>query len=314
MRRSQEFIKFALTYDNTSSFDGTGAQIQRILAIFAICRRFGIPYIHSGIKELIVTPLDPFQTESELLEYLKRVNNYFELPSDFEVGNARKVSKLQTLSKFKLLEIRAANKFPFEKKELVAIANPFQVLNHKPELYTLTAKSLKQKSSASEIKRIILHYRRGSNTLDILPGESAPRGLPNEWYTKTLRKYVAKYQELGIDFRVEVYTDMPKSSFTYTPKEFQSHLWSYEPRFKNGAVDVFGEDVKNTVFAEFGDELIVHHGGDPLQGLIDMSEADILITSRSSYSYVGGLLNLKGKIIIPPGFWHSKLNSWILEP
>jgi hypothetical protein len=45
-----------------------------------------------------------------------------------------------------------------------------------------------------------------------------------------------------------------------------------------------------------------------------MSEADILITSRSSYSYVGGLLNLKGKIIIPSGFWHSKLNSWVLEP
>jgi hypothetical protein len=314
MRASQEFTKLALTYDNTASFDGTGAQIQRILAIFAICRRYDIPYIHSGIKELIITPLDPFQTESELLEYLKRVNNYFELPSDFELGNAREVSKLQTLSNFKLLEMRVANKLHFGKKELVAIANPFQVLNRIPELYTLAAKNLQHKSSASATKRIILHYRRGSNTLDILPGESEPRGLPNEWYTKTLRKYVTNYQELGIDFRVEVYTDMPKSSFTYTPKEFQSHLWSHEPRFKNGAVEVFGEDIKNTVFAEFGDKLIVHHGGDPLQGLIDMSEADILITSRSSYSYVGGLLNLKGKIIIPSGFWHSKLNSWVLEP
>jgi hypothetical protein len=68
------------------------------------------------------------------------------------------------------------------------------------------------------------------------------------------------------------------------------------------------------VFAEFGNNLVVHHGGDPLQGLIAMSEADILIISRSSYSYVGGLLNLSGKVIIPPGFWHTKLNSWVVEP
>ena len=106
---------------------------------------------------------------------------------------------------------------------------------------------------------------------------------------------------------------MPKSSFTYTPKEYQSRLWSVEPRVKNEALEVPGKDIKNRVFAEFGDELIVHHGGNPLQGLIDMSETDVLITSRSSYSYVCGLHNLSGEIIIPPGFWHNKLDSGVLE-
>ena len=107
---------------------------------------------------------------------------------------------------------------------------------------------------------------------------------------------------------------MPKSSFTYTPKEYQSRLWSVEPRVKNEALEVPGKDIKNRVFAEFGDELIVHHGGNPLQGLVGMSETDVLITSRSSYSYVYGLDNLSDKIIIPPGFWHNKLDSGVLEP
>lgn len=314
MKAYQEFSKFALTYDNKASFDGTGAQIQRILGVYAICKRFDIPYLHSGINELIITPLDPFQTEFELGEYLERVNQYFDFPSDIGAVCDRRVSKLQNLTKLKLLEMRARNKMHLGEKELIAVANPFQILNQIPEIYGLAARSVKHLDSESDSKKIVLHYRRGSNTLDILPGESKPRGLSNEWYLRTLRKYVAHYQQLGIDFSVEIYTDMPKSSFTYVPNDFQSHLWSYEPRFKDGAVEMLGEDIKSTVFAEFAEGLIVHHGGDPLQGLIDMSTADILITSRSSYSYVGGLLNQSGKIIIPPGFWHSKLDSWVLEP
>ena len=312
MKTFKEFSKFALTYDNTASFDGTGAQIQRILGVYAICKRFNIPYIHSGINELIITPLDPFQTELELREYLVRVNRYFDFPAEVGAAGDRTLLKVQNLTRAKLLEIRTRNKMHLGKKELIAVANPFQILNQMPDIYGLAAKSLKHLVSAN--KKIVLHYRRGSNTLDILPGESKPRGLSNEWYLNTLRKYVSHYQESGVDFVIEIYTDMPKSTFTYTPKDFQSHLWSYEPRFKDGVVEVIGEDIKRTVFAEFGDKLLVHHGGDPLQGLIDMSEADILITSRSSYSYVGGLLNLSGKIIIPPGFWHSKLDSWVLEP
>lgn len=314
MRAFNENTRIALTYDNTASFDGTGAQIQRILATFAICRRYGLPYVHSGIKELIITPLDPFQTEADLSAYLGRVNNYFELPSDYEVGNVREISRLQTLTKSSLLGIRATNKLNFGKRKIIAIANPIQILNRMPELYMLATKKLKYKTLPKAAKKITVHYRRGSNTLDILPGESAPRGLSNDWYIRTLRKYVKRFQESKIDFTIEVLTDMPKASFYYSPKQFQSHLWTYEPRFKNGLVEVFGEDLKNSVFAEFGNQLFVKHGGDPLQGLIDMSEADILITSRSSYSYVGGLLNLNGKIISPPGFWHSKLDSWVLEP
>jgi hypothetical protein len=314
MKANQKLPKFALTYDNTSSFDGTGAQIQRILGIYALSKKFNIPYLHSGIKDLIITPLDPFQTEFELQQYLKRVNNYFDFPTDQEADGDRVVSRLQTLSRIKLLEIRSVNKLKLSKVQVVAIANPFKILNKMPDTYAIATKNLNRLCSETAHKRIVVHYRRGSNTLDILPGELAPRGLSNEWYLNTLRKYVSIYQKLGVDFTIEIYTDMPRESFTYFPKEFQSHLWSYEPRLKDGAIEVLGEDVKSTVFAEFGNKLKVHHGGDPLQGLIDMSEADILITSRSSYSYVGGLLNLRGTIIIPPGFWHSKLDSWVLEP
>ena len=314
MKANQKYPRFVLTYDNTASFDGTGAQIHRILAVYAICKRFNIPYLHSGISELIITPLDPFQTELELQEYLVRVNQYFELPSDVGVRDFRSVRKLHNLTKMNLLNIRARNMVNSGRKELIAVANPLQVINRIPDIYRLAAKNPSDLKSGSAKKKIVLHYRRGSNTLDVLPGESKPRGLPNSWYLRTLRKYVAIYQNLGIDFTIEIFTDMPKSSFVYQPKDFQLDLWSYEPRFKEGKIEVFGEDIRNTLFSEFDSNLVVHHGGDPLQGLISMSVADILITSRSSYSYVGGLLNLGGVVVFPPEFAHGRLNSWVLEP
>lgn len=312
MNDGQVIPKIALTYDNTASFDGTGAQVQRILGIYAVCKRFRIPYIHSEIAELIITPLDPFQTETDLKEYLKRANQYFTFPSDPRIEGDMPLSKLQTLTKSKLLLIRGRNKIPFGMGKLVALANPFRILNQMPNIYSLAAQDLNCQRILSEKKKIILHYRRGSNTLDILPGESTSRGLSNDWYLRTLRKYVNIYQTSGIDFCVEIYTDMPNSTFVYKPKAFQSHLWSYEPRYREGEIEILGEDIRNTIFVEFGEILTVHHGGDPLQGLIDMSQADILITSRSSYSYVGGLLNLDGLVVMPPEFWHKKLDSWVL--
>lgn len=314
MSKHSSLPGIALTYDNTASFDGTGAQVQRILGVYAVCKKFHIPYIHSEITELIITPLDPFQSEAELKEYLERTNSYFHFSSVKGMKDKRPKSKLQTLTRLKLMEFRIRNKANIGKGQLIAVANPFQILNRWPDIYTLAAEDLGQPRLATGKKRIVLHYRRGSNTLDILPGESKPRGLSNDWYLRILRKYIAIYEGSETDFSVEIYTDMPKETFTYHPKQFQSHLWSYEPRYKNGAIEILGENLKETIFKEFGSRLSVHHGGDPLQGLIEMSQADILITSRSSYSYVGGILNLEGKVVIPPGFWHQKLERWVLEP
>jgi hypothetical protein len=313
MKANKRYRKFALTYDNTASFDGTGAQIQRILGVYALCKRFNIPYFHSGISKLIITPLDPFQTELELRNYLIRVNEYFNLPSDIEMSKDRTLKQLQTLSKITLFKIRILNMFNFGRYYLIAVADPLQVINQIPDTYKWASKSLISLKSESASKKIVLHYRRGSNTLDILPGESKPRGLPNSWYLKVLRKYVEMYRDLGIDFTIEILTDMPKSSFVYQPKDFQMNMWSYEPRFKNGRIEIMGEDIRNTVFSGIEGDLTVRHGGDPLQGLIAMGEADILIMSRSSYSYVGGLLNSGGTVVYPPEFSLGRLDSWVLE-
>jgi hypothetical protein len=304
----------ALTYNNASSFDGTGAQMQRILGVYSICKFLRIPYVHSPISEMIITPLDPFQSEGELTQYLSRLNSFIELPTFKADSDSYSRREIQTITPTNLLKIRLHSKLATKKSELVAISNPFKVVNRMPDIYRLAIKDLPVYPLSNEKKRIALHYRRGSNTLDVLPGESKPRALENSWYINVLEKYTQIWEKAGIDFSIDVYTDMPKESFVYYPMEFQSHLWSYEPRYRNGKVEVLGEDLKETLFMKFQNNLIVHHGGDPLDGLLAMSQADLLIISRSSYSYVAGLMNRHGKIIVPTGFWHKELKNWIIEP
>jgi hypothetical protein len=51
--------------------------------------------------------------------------------------------------------------------------------------------------------------------------------------------------------------------------------------------------------------------GDPIEALEAMATADLLMMSRSSFSYVAAILNAEGIVIYHP-FWHSPLPEWIV--
>jgi hypothetical protein len=45
--------------------------------------------------------------------------------------------------------------------------------------------------------------------------------------------------------------------------------------------------------------------------LQELIEADVLVMSRSSFSFVGALLNTKGTIIYPTERWHQAMPHWL---
>ena len=79
-------------------------------------------------------------------------------------------------------------------------------------------------------------------------------------------------------------------------------------RIKNSVV-VKPEDNHLEDFAEFK-SMIYHINECPVQTLIDLTRADILLASRSSFSYVAGMLKGHGVVLFHP-FWHSLAPSWI---
>jgi hypothetical protein len=74
-------------------------------------------------------------------------------------------------------------------------------------------------------------------------------------------------------------------------------------------VTVSPEDNHLEDFAEFKDA-IWHINTSPVETLQALSKADILLASRSSFSYVAGILNKQG-IILFHTFWHSLSPRWI---
>jgi hypothetical protein len=307
------FPASALTY-NDEIDDGVGAQLHRIIGIYTLSVLYRIPYRHTGIKNLLITALDPYQTQKELDVYIRRINEIFELPSS-DFGSQRDYKfELPSPTKLNLNLIRLKNRLRIGKFRTFVISNPFVILNKNPDAYLL---AIPQLPMAENIKRdfvnIVVHYRRGSSSFDILPGESAPRAILNEWYLKVLNKYVDQLKADKIKYHIDLFTDMPKHNLDFAPIAFQRDFWKQLPRFEKEMITIHGEDLNQTTFRDFGDSLTVHYGGDPLNDLMHMAEADLLIMSRSSFSFVGALLNRNGKIIVPPNFGHNNLSSWITE-
>jgi hypothetical protein len=108
--------------------------------------------------------------------------------------------------------------------------------------------------------------------------------------------------------RILILTDAPQTEVYYSPPSNQVGLWEDTPSFREGIMHVHA-NVFPALMNRYPDLRIIS-GGDPIDALKIMSQADYLIMSRSSLSYLGALLNRNGTIFFPPDFWHKPLKGW----
>lgn len=302
-----------LTYNATVNDDGTGAQIQRILGIYAICRKYGFFYLHTPIKNLVTHPLDPFQSSKELQGYLTRVNEYFNLPSDGPLQFDKVIDQERISIKY-LRKLQLIMRFSKAKKILVEISNPGLIVDANADILKLAVSDLQHLTSVESKTKvsIILHIRRDVQGNFVITGESEPRSLPIEYYKEELRTILASL-DLGSEYEIAVFTDIPKNAFQFKPRTQDLELWRRAGhKFVDGRIQVDALDLEKE-FEEFKPNIEFIYGGDPLDAIIQMSTADYFVMSRSSLSYLVGILNQNGKIIYPPRFWAAPLSNWILK-
>lgn len=86
-------------------------------------------------------------------------------------------------------------------------------------------------------------------------------------------------------------------------------------KYDNIVFHIFSESTNNNLFAHIrdftkykADDIILHMDSDIKMSFHSMVMADILIMSKSSFSYTAGLLN-KGIVYYFP-FWHAPLKRW----
>jgi hypothetical protein len=282
-----------LTYHNEGLTDGAGAQLQRILSLFLVAKFYKVNYLHRGLHALSYQGAKALDTNSEQPGQIQEYNQLFTLPSDtqplfqaaYQVGDLLEPMILQ------------AKEDP--RNILFVVQFTGTLVDSKPDILNQPLPipwALRTLSPAKKSLHIAIHVRRG----ELFVVDSS-RMLPNSYYVECMR---ALQKVLGpLPYEFHIYTEQLTKLTVITPEHHGICSRIEKP------VTVSPEDNHLEDFAEFKDA-VWHINTSPVETLQALCKADILLASRSSFSYVAGILNRQG-IILFHTFWHSLSPRWI---
>lgn len=306
--------KVILTYDNGVVLDGIGAQFQRIFAIRALADNLLFDYLHTGLKDITTHPLDPFQSSNDRKEYVNKLNDFLSFcNSNLEILKSSKLVEVDRISiNLRYLIHISIKSILLNRIYLLKIVEPYDIIDLRPDFYLSIQKHVNTKSKFKPIHKsnvdMVLHYRRGVGNYAIYGNQTISRELPESYYHNLFLELTKEFH-LNRKSKIVVLTDSPINSMKYFPPKDQLGIWEDSPRFKNGVMYISAFDSKK-VFQELSEKVEIICGGDPLNSLLNMANAQILVLSRSSFSYVAAILNSSGVIYAAPNFWHKKLKHW----
>lgn len=299
--------QIALTYDAISKQDGLGAQLQRILAIKSLCTDLRISYIHTGVADIALHPLDSLDSESEVKIFLNRVNEVFCIESTkHQSFEEAKTFQIRSLSNSYLALFLAKSIF-LRRPIIVCVVEPYGCSDLSPSMYEEIAMNLPNlRLHPAESSAIAIHYRRGSGNFDIQRGEGSSRELEIRTILKKCNQIIL--QNGGIS-EVFIFTDASPDDLIFSPPEHQRNAWVTNKNFDGENLVTKGIDVHSN-FSSLQVPFTVVSGGNPLDSLIALAQFDFLILSRSSFGYVSALLGDRSQVWLPKDFWHPPLPKW----
>ena len=281
-----------VTYNNTDHTDGAGAQIQRILLIYLTAKHFGIGYIHSPIVHLDYQGLKCLEDNMQNNTILEDFNTLIDIPSDrFETIDKVFTTKVLTYSILSSLKDTHENillKTTYCDTIDRGIIPNFQSIVQFPWIHAVRNQPI----------IVAVHIRRGE-----LLVVDAERMLPNSYYIEIMNELSKLFQEANIPFEFHIHTEVITKTTVVTP----SH---------HGILDRIQTNITLVPGCEKLDEFqsipnIQYHINEyPVKTLQDLTNSDILLASRSSFSYVAAMLKKKGIVLFHP-FWHTLSDNWI---
>lgn len=287
----------AFTYANDILMDGAGAQLQKMYSIYALSRFLDVSYVHSPLAAISYHGLASVENNSGLPAITERYNAIFKIPSDFEPPVSAIVSTLPIADLHSLCRIKDHAK-QSDEFHLVRIMSSHLITNKHPQMLQYAQALSPFIAKSSPVFRLAIHVRRG----DLLIFDSA-RMLPNAYYITTALKIINILRKLDISFVCELYTELASKTFLVTSGHYGIGSRLQEP------VAMDPEECHIREF-EVLPNLQKFINTDPIEALTSLATADLLIMSRSAFSYLPAVLNKKGIIVYVP-FYSNPLPEWI---
>lgn len=303
------FSRLVITNSTSSKKDGSGAQIQRLLATASLAERLKIPFLQSRILDVAVHPLDDFQEPDSYQKFLEKLNYLFEISGTEKELEVNEVMKVKNLELNLLIRI-AINSYTSKKVIIIEVENPYPLSDLNVNQYTSVVKKLENLcrvlAQPTDFPYIAIHYRQGVGNFAVYPGQVIPREIHIDYFKSRINELVSEADRAKL--ALHIFTDAPTSVIKFKPPAGQMYLWEGSPGYVDGIMtiqpQVFSPD-------DFGvNKVVVHSGGDPIEAMIQMARASVLIMGRSSLSYLAGIININGTVVSAPEFWHPPLAGW----
>lgn len=317
-----DFGNVFLTYDNKCNPDGAGAQLHRIYGIYCLSRLLGTKYIHTPLYDVYYQGMGSFQDDDKDPAFVESFNRTFALPSDqpatadpvtvsvgsIPVGRLDRSLRFEFAGRRKhLLPIRlstfgrmVADWSKSNAETVVRIGAPHTLLDRYARGYEICeALSPFKKERPNDVLRIALHIRRGE-----IMFVNSERLIDISYYVGIAHRLTSLLTEARIPFELELHSELLQKEAAVKPGDP-----AFKGRIDGGLAlrpeaDPFGD------FAAFpGLKRFIN---EPAMICIQrLATADILVMSKSSFSYLAAILNVGGIVLYHP-FWSYPLDKWLV--
>jgi hypothetical protein len=290
--------------------DGVGAQLFRIFSAYAIAKEWNMDFSYEPLNKVDNQVFQSKNLELEswnaFLAKLLPLNSSIRMSPRlrFIHRNHRPAKLLSVIRGLDLMRIPATH--ILDSPQVITNKNPEMLaqLNFDNSIRTF----LKKKSSESI--NVVLHIRQGELALS----QFRDRYLPLGYFESFLAEFLPRLFQSGISFTVSITTEPGQNNLIRgdDPKVIESIKINPE----NPALKPVGENLyklihekpsyAQTPYLMNANWLPPRSSWDDFRVFLN---ADVLVLSKSSFSYLAGILNKKA-IVVCPQFWHPALPGW----
>lgn len=275
-----------LTY-KTGHNDGFGAQYQRILGIYSICKEYNVGYIHTGFLDIEYQGLSALEKNQNDNNFVNECNKRILISCDKDVKIDEEVN-IQTINERVLLQLIEYAKM---KNVLAKLYLPYGITDMNPTLYKHCHGVYKTLLKPNTKFTIGVHVRRGE--LFVVDSD---RMLPNSYYINNTIRVLDICKKLHLDYEVELYTEIPKNDLTVTGKHpgINDRITN-EVVIKPEQHSIEDFDIIPNLKKYINEDLLITFDR--------MINCDILLASRSSLSACASYV--KSGLTLYHKFWHN---------
>ncbi len=300
--------------------DGAGAQLQRIASIYSLAIALGLDFSSQKIGSVEVQHGDPFLSELDVKNFVTSFNQLAAPLTTKILGDSPKVVKMDSRPSrfFAGILWQALLSSLMKRPIVVQLVDAYGFTNFHPDLYRVFTQKMNSIENANlkreqkDLVDIQIHIR--SSTLKY----GSERYLDPEAIFSCLTNVISNKSLRGFEVTVGIHTDcwtepagteLISNHVTSETLEYWKLLGIVDDQGKVNRDQInIGRELIERIKSTYP-KVIVYPQQSPIDAWRIMAEADVLIISKSSFSFVGGLLNPNAEIWTPT-FWISPLDSW----